>query len=165
MLAASDTIVRSLHLIGAAVWTGGMVMLALAVGAARRTVSAPERIQLFRALGRRFLLAGGIAMLVLIATGTDMAADRLGAWSDLTDTDYGERLLAKLGVVATVIGLTLFHSLVQGRHCPGSAPRPWSAQARRGAGTPDPAQAAAPDWSRRSTSWLRSRCWCSLPAS
>jgi putative copper export protein len=114
LLAASDTLVRSLHLIGAGVWVGGMVMLALAVGAARRTVPDEERIALFRALGRRFLIAGGIAMVVLIATGTDMAADRLGAWSDLTDTDYGERLLAKLGVVALVIGLTLFHSLVQG---------------------------------------------------
>jgi putative copper export protein len=114
VLAASDTAIRSLHLIGAAVWAGGMVMLALAVGAARRTVAEPQRIELFRALGRRFLVAGGAAMLVLIATGTDMAADRLGAWSDLTDTGYGERLLAKLGVVALVIGLTLFHSLVQG---------------------------------------------------
>ena len=89
-------------------------MLALAVGAARRIVAEDERIALFRALGRRFLVAGGIAMVVLIATGTDMAADRLGAWSDLTDTDYGKRLLAKLGLVAVVIGLTLFHSLVQG---------------------------------------------------
>ena len=114
MLAASDTLVRSLHLIGAAVWAGGMVMLALAVGAARRTVAEPERIALLRSLGRRFLAAGGIAMVVLIATGTDMASDRLGAWGDLTDTDYGKRLLAKLIVVAVVIGLTLFHSLVQG---------------------------------------------------
>ena len=114
MLAASDLLVRSLHLIGAAVWVGGMVMLGLAVGAARRTVAESERVALFRALGRRFLVAGGIAMLVLIATGTDMAADRLGAWSDLTDTDYGERLLAKLMMVAAVIALTLFHSLVQG---------------------------------------------------
>lgn len=114
MLAAADTLIRSLHLIGAAVWAGGMVMLALAVGAARRTVAESDRVALFRALGRRFLIAGGIAMLVLIATGTDMAADRLDAWGDLTDTDYGERLLAKLGVVAIVICLTLFHSLVQG---------------------------------------------------
>src|SRR5688500_17377722 len=91
-----------------------MVMLALAVGAARRTVAEPARIALFRALGRRFLVAGGMAMLVLVATGADMAADRLGAWGDLTDTDYGERLLAKLVVVALVIALTLFHSLVQG---------------------------------------------------
>jgi putative copper export protein len=111
---ASDTVVRSLHLIGAAVWAGGMVMLALAVGAARRTVPEHARIELFRALGRRFLIAGGLAMLVLIATGTDMAADRLGAWSDLTDTGYGERLLSKLVLVGVVIALTLFHSLMQG---------------------------------------------------
>jgi copper transport protein len=114
VLAASDLLVRSLHLIGAAVWAGGMVMLALSVGAARRTIAEPERIALFRSLGRRFLVAGGIAMVVLIATGTDMASDRLGDWGDLTDTDYGKRLLAKLIVVAVVIGLTLFHSLVQG---------------------------------------------------
>ncbi len=114
MLLAADTLVRSLHLIGAAVWAGGMVMLALAVGAARRTVAEHERIALFRALGRRFAVAGGIAMVVLIATGTDMAADRLAAFGDLFDTDYGQRLLAKVVLVAVVIGLTLFHSLVQG---------------------------------------------------
>ena len=89
-------------------------MLGLSVGAARRTVSESERVALFRALGRRFAIAGGIAMVVLIATGTDMAADRLGSWSDLTDTGYGERLLDKLVLVAVVIALTLFHSLVQG---------------------------------------------------
>lgn len=114
MLAASELLIRSLHLIGAAVWVGGMVMLALAVGAARRTVDESERVALFRALGRRFAIVGGVAMAILIATGTDMAADRLAAWSDLTDTAYGERLLVKLGVVALVIGLTLFHTLVQG---------------------------------------------------
>jgi putative copper export protein len=114
MLLAAETFVRSLHLIGAAVWAGGMVMLALAVGAARRTVSEHERIALFRALGRRFAVAGGIAILVLIATGTDMAADRLATFGDLFDTDYGERLLAKLGLVVLVIVLTLFHTLVQG---------------------------------------------------
>jgi putative copper export protein len=114
MLLAAETLVRSLHLISAAVWAGGMVMLALAVGAARRTVSEHERIALFRSLGRRFAVAGGIAMLVLIATGTDMAADRLASFGDLLDTDYGERLSVKLLVVALVIGLTLFHTLVQG---------------------------------------------------
>jgi putative copper export protein len=61
MIVASETVIRSLHLIGAAVWVGGMVMLALAVGAARRTVAEDERVALFRALGRRFAVAGGIA--------------------------------------------------------------------------------------------------------
>lgn len=113
-LAADDLAIRSLHLIAAAVWAGGMVFLGLAVGAARRTLGDRERIALFRQLGRRFLLAGGIAMLVLIATGTDMASDRLASFGDLFDTDYGKRLAEKLGLVILVIALTAFHSLVQG---------------------------------------------------
>jgi copper resistance protein D len=114
VLFAADTAVRSLHLIAAAVWAGGMVFLGVAVGAARRTVGDRERIALFRGLGRRFLLIGGLAMVVLIATGTDMAADRLVAFGDLFDTDYGKRLAEKLALVIVVILLTLFHSLVQG---------------------------------------------------
>jgi putative copper export protein len=91
-----------------------MVFLGLAVGAARRTLADRERIALFRQLGRRFLIVGGVAMVVLIATGTDMASDRLGAFGDLFDTDYGKRLAEKLALVVAVILLTLFHSLVQG---------------------------------------------------
>jgi len=113
-LAADDLAIRSLHLIAAAVWAGGMVFLGVAVGAARRTLADRERIALLRQLGRRFLLVGGVAMLVLIATGTQMAADRLAAFGDLFDTDYGKRLSEKLALVVVVIVLTLFHSLVQG---------------------------------------------------
>jgi copper resistance protein D len=113
-LAADDLAIRALHLIAAAVWVGGIVFLGLAVGAARKTLADRERIALFRQLGRRFLVVGGIAMLVLIATGTSMAADRLASFGDLFDTDYGERLAEKLALVAAVILLTAFHSFVQG---------------------------------------------------
>ena len=113
-LAADDLAIRSLHLIAAAVWAGGLVFLGLAVGAARRTLGDRERIALFRQLGRRFLWVGGVALLLLIATGADMAADRLASFGDLFDTGYGERLTAKLGLVVLVIGLTAFHSFVQG---------------------------------------------------
>jgi uncharacterized membrane protein len=71
------------------------------------------RIEFLRALGRRFLLVGGLALLLLIATGTDMATDRK-VWDDLTDTSYGKTLLAKLILVTLVIVLTLVHSLAQG---------------------------------------------------
>jgi putative copper resistance protein D len=113
-LAADDLAIRSLHLIAAAVWAGGIVFLGLAVGAARRTLGDRERIALFRQLGRRFLLVGGVALAVLIATGTDMASDRLASVGDLFDTDYGKRLAEKLALVIAVILLTAFHSLVQG---------------------------------------------------
>ncbi|MEX0993533.1 MAG: CopD family protein, partial [Solirubrobacterales bacterium] len=114
-LVSVDTAIRSLHLICAAIWAGGLVFLGASVGVIRATIpEGPQRIALFRALGRRFLLVGGIAMLVLIATGTDMATDRLASWSDLSETDYGKRLSDKLALVVVVIALTLFHSLVQG---------------------------------------------------
>ena len=113
-LAADDLAIRSLHLIAAAVWAGGLVFLGVAVGAARRTLADRERIALFRQLGRRFLVVGGIAMLVLIGTGSSMAADRLAAFGDLFDTDYGKRLAEKLALVVAVILLTAFHSFVQG---------------------------------------------------
>jgi putative copper resistance protein D len=110
---AGDTVVRALHLIGAAVWAGGLVFLGIAVGAVRRTIPDAARIEFFRSLGRRFAVVGGLALLVLIATGADMAGDR-DAWSRLTDTTYGKTLLAKLILVGFVIVLTLVHTLIQG---------------------------------------------------
>jgi uncharacterized membrane protein len=85
----------------------------VAVGAARRTLPEEARVDFFRSLGRRFLLVGGIALLVLIATGSDMASDR-DAWDQLGDTSYGKTLLAKLILVGFVIVLTILHSAVQG---------------------------------------------------
>ena len=113
-LAADDLAIRALHLIAAAVWAGGLIFLGVAVGAARKTLGDRERIALFRQLGRRFLVVGGGAMVLLIATGSSLASDRLASFGDLFDTDYGKRLSEKLALVVLVIVLTAFHSLVQG---------------------------------------------------
>jgi putative copper export protein len=106
-------VVRSLHLIAAAIWAGGLVFLGLSVGAARSTMGDAERVAFFRSIGRRFALVGGIALAVLIATGSDMVSDR-DAWDTLGEGTYGGTLLAKLILVGVVIVLTVFHSLVQG---------------------------------------------------
>jgi copper resistance protein D len=108
-----DTVVRSLHLISAAVWAGGLVFLGLAVGVARRTLPEGPRIEFFRGIGRRFAVVGGLALLVLIATGSDMASDR-HVWGHLDETSYGKTLLAKLILVGVVIVLTIVHSVIQG---------------------------------------------------
>jgi putative copper export protein len=108
-----DTVVRSLHLMGGAVFVGGMVMLGLVAPIARRTIPAEARVEFFRQVGRRFLIVGGLALLVAIGTGTDMASDR-NVWDHLTDNTYGKTLLVKLILVGLVVVLTAFHSLVQG---------------------------------------------------
>jgi putative copper resistance protein D len=108
-----DTVIRSLHLIAAGTWAGGLIFLTVAVAVVRRSAPPESRIDLLRALGRAFAVGGGLALLVVIATGTDMTTDR-DAWDHLTDTTYGKTLLGKLILVGVVIGLTLLHSLVQG---------------------------------------------------
>jgi putative copper export protein len=109
----ADLLVRSLHLIAAAIWAGGLVMLGVAAGVARRTFTDRDRIEFFRAVGGRFAILGGLALLVLIATGSEMASDR-DAWDTLGEGTYGGTLLAKLILVGVVIVLTIVHSAIQG---------------------------------------------------
>jgi putative copper export protein len=113
MLFAADLLVRSLHLIAAAIWAGGLVMLAIAAVVARRTVPARERIAFFRDVGQSFLVLGGLALLVLLATGSELASDR-DAWDILGEGTYGGTLLAKLILVGVVIVLTIVHSTILG---------------------------------------------------
>ena len=109
-----DVAIRSLHLIGAAVWAGGLVFLAVAAGAARRTIPDAERIVFFCTLGRRFAIVAAAAALLLAATGVDMAADNLASWGALTDTGYGRLLLAKIILFALALAEAAIHSLVLG---------------------------------------------------
>ena len=114
-LAADDLAIRSLHLIAAAVWVGGMVFLGLAVGAARqdaRAIASGSRSS--AQLGRRFLVSAALAMLVLIATGTSMASDRLACVRRPVRHRLRQAAGEKLALVVVVIVLTAFHSLVQG---------------------------------------------------
>lgn len=113
MPVAADLLIRSLHLIGAAVWAGGLVFLAIAVVAARRTLPERNRVAFFRYVGRAFALVGGTALLVLVLTGTELASDR-DAWDTLGESSYGDTLLAKLILVGLVIVLTIVHSTIQG---------------------------------------------------
>ncbi len=109
-----DVAIRSLHLIAAAVWTGGLVFLGIAAGVARATIPGSERIAFFRTLGRRFAILAGLSALLIAATGADMADDRLPSWSALLDTDYGRILFAKIVLFALVLVEAAVHSLVLG---------------------------------------------------
>jgi putative copper export protein len=109
-----DVAIRSIHLIAAAVWAGGLVFLGIAAGVARATIPAAERIVFFRALGRRFAIVAAAAALLLAATGADMASDNLATWSALTDTGYGRILLAKIVLFALALIEAAIHSLILG---------------------------------------------------
>lgn len=109
-----DLALRSLHLIAAAVWAGGLVMLAIVSGIARAKLDERERVELFRALGRRFGLVAIAAAAVLALTGAEMASDRLASWSALSETEWGKLIAAKTVLFALALALTLLHALVLG---------------------------------------------------
>jgi copper transport protein len=93
--------VIALHVLCAAFWVGAFWPLLLALGRAE----AKARLQAFSRLA-----VGAIAC--LIAAGTALAALQLGAVSALVTTDYGRRLLAKLVLVAGLLGIAALNRLV-----------------------------------------------------
>jgi putative copper export protein len=109
-----DLAIRSLHLIGAAVWAGGLVFLGVGAVVARRTIPPAERIAFFRMLGRRFAVVAAVAAAAIAATGIEMATERLASWSALLDTGYGRILFAKIVLFALALAEAAVHSLVLG---------------------------------------------------
>jgi len=109
-----DLAIRALHLIAAAVWAGGLVMLGVIAASSRSALDDRARIALFRVIGRRFLILTAVTAVLLGATGIDMAIDRLPSWSALLDTSFGRLLIAKTVLFAAALGLGLVHGLVLG---------------------------------------------------
>jgi len=90
-------IVRWLHLLAAAFFVGGQLMLAAVVVPVLRGGDGTA----MRAVARRFGVGTLIAFAVLIATGVAMA-EHLNLWSNTT-------FQAKLGLVVALGGLILWH--------------------------------------------------------
>lgn len=99
-MAARDLLV-SVHLLAAMVWTGGMVAVAVATTAARRTLAPEDQVRFFRALGRRYGITAGLALTIFAITGLALA----GAPTGYTATQTAVAALTALIAALTVIGV------------------------------------------------------------
>lgn len=90
-----------LHLLGATVWIGGLIVVGATVSAVRR-VSDDRAV--ISAIVRRFAALSWTAMALLVATGIIQAWSR--AWTGV--------LLVKVALVLASILLALWHSLAAG---------------------------------------------------
>ena len=109
------TLVRFLHLLAAATWVGGMLALGAVAGPAARL--AGDRAAAGRVVTstwRRFGVLSAFAVVVLIATGLGLIHHRGIALGDLGRSDYGRRVLTKIGLLAAMGSITLVHLLWQG---------------------------------------------------
>ncbi len=102
------TLADWIHLSGAAMWLGGVMML---------TLVAPLALagRLFKELGeaiRRFSPIATACVLVVALTGIVQAAGFVGSFDALVNTAYGRALLVKLALFGVLIGFGAFHQYV-----------------------------------------------------
>lgn len=91
-----------IHLAAAAVWLGGIVVLALVWGASLRRRPPEVRTALARTVLARFARVALPAFAVVVATGLVSALIELGHPSALWQTGYGRVLLVKIVLVAAI---------------------------------------------------------------
>lgn len=103
--------IRYLHLLSAAVWTGGLIVLAFTVLALRK--AGAERPQL-QAAARMFSYISWTAMTVSVVTGTVILL-RFGSAATNLRTTFGQAVFLKLSLVGLAVGLALWHQMTAGK--------------------------------------------------
>lgn len=97
---ASDAV----HLLAAGTWLGGLPLLAVLLGWARRA-HAPTADTIVAEATRRFSALAVVSVMLLIVTGLANAWLLVGTVPALIGTTYGRLLLAKVGLFLPLLGL------------------------------------------------------------
>lgn len=109
------TLVRWVHLLGVATWLGGMLFLGLVVVPVVRANGGLQASRdLVTSIGRRFGMVGGVAWAAILVSGFGLLHHRGVEPSELTDSDYGRRVLIKLVLLLSIGVAVAVHSFVQG---------------------------------------------------
>ncbi len=104
-----------IHLLAAVTWIGGMVIVSLVVVPvlASREPSS-QHTELLRAIGERFSQVGWVCIVVLVMTGILNLMHLAIPWDVLFTTRLGKLLIVKWGLVAGMIGLSIYHDFIAG---------------------------------------------------
>ena len=104
------TLVRFVHVTGAAVWLGIQVTLLVLVPALRRQLPAEQVREIVRKAGRSLAIVGGAALLMIAASGIALARHERSA-----DAHPGVVGL-KEGILVAIVVLLGGHAYVRGRN-------------------------------------------------
>ncbi len=92
--------VQFIHIAAVAIWVGGLVWLVVWL----RAVPAVQRVSGVQ----RFSRLAGLALALVVVTGTLRALDEMGGagrWRDLFSTSFGVTLLIKIGLFVALVAL------------------------------------------------------------
>ncbi|MGW7529289.1 hypothetical protein [Streptomyces sp. NPDC054783] len=117
------SLVRFVHVTGAALWVGGQLALTLVVlPLARRMLPEEARDRFTAQAGRRFGLLTGTGFLPLqLGTGWAMAWHKGVTWASLAEPGYGRTLAAKLGLFVLVMLAAGGHGIAHAKGRPDLA--------------------------------------------
>ena len=103
------------HLAAAAVWLGGLALLAVAVLSEQELAQARQVVPRFSSIAL-------VAVAVVAASGTVQGWRQVATWDGLVSTTYGRLLLLKVGIVALLVAVAAgSRRLVQQRLVPATA--------------------------------------------
>ncbi|MEU5995828.1 hypothetical protein ABZ806_43200 [Spirillospora sp. NPDC047418] len=112
------SVVRFLHVSGAALWVGGQLTISLVLlPLARQKLAVEQYTGMAREVGRRFgIFTGAVFLPVQITTGVAMARHKGVTWASLTEPGYGRILAAKLLLFGAVVAVAGVHGWAASRH-------------------------------------------------
>lgn len=91
-----------LHLAAASIWLGGLLGLLLLLSP---SANAPGEKELLQRQGNRFV----VAVLLIVTSGVASAWWHIGGRRSLTQSDYGQILLVKVGLVGAILGVAYYN--------------------------------------------------------
>jgi putative copper export protein len=115
-----DSSWRFLHIVAAAYWLGGLIVLAILAVVAKRTLAPEDFGLLMRRAGWAFAGGALFAGLVLAASGVALARQRLVSVEALASTPWGRTLALKSTLAAAATVLTIIHSWTGSRRGRGA---------------------------------------------
>ena len=105
---AAEAVADLAHLAAAAVWTGGLAAVVVAL----ISVHGEDRWRLASRAVPRFSLLAGASVGVLIAAGIVSGYLEVRSWDGLWETTYGRLLLFKVGLLVALLALGAYNRLV-----------------------------------------------------
>ncbi|HVW16959.1 MAG TPA: hypothetical protein VHB30_01810 [Solirubrobacteraceae bacterium] len=100
VVAGARALLSFAALLGACVWVGGFVAIVVVARVAREHLDHPGQVAFFRALGRRYLRLGGVALLAALGAGAALLARH--RWDG---TVLATVLVAAALLLVTVVGV------------------------------------------------------------